>query len=38
MKRDSVSAYVSMNPVRIRDTLLPLYASGNILDDRPPFP
>ena len=28
MKRDSLSVYVHMK----RDTLLPLYASGNILD------
>ena len=34
MKRDNVSAYLSMK----RDTLLPLYASVNILDDFPPFP
>ena len=34
MKRDNVSAYLRMK----RDTLLPLYASVNILDDFPPFP
>ena len=34
MKRDTARAYVNMK----LDATLPHYASGNILDDPPPFP